>query len=276
MSYLNEDRDFFAASFSREFDGMAFEHEELSSDDTDTEVEGHRHIGGMFFSIFKRENDSLGDDCFALLADAESQPEGYYLRTCSKLKTVHQSRMKMFEAFNETVALHNRIVNALSSKIEFLRSSTSSRTDTDTREFLESISALRFQIARCQSQIKELNAQCEIAQSDATSAKNRLRCMEESSRMKSKTIAELTERIEGYKNLLKTEGEKRFKLQEELVEARKRSRNAKGVVAFLNKRIRAVIKCVRKGSKNQSDEGGEIVSNCHVLGTYDDIIGSPV
>lgn len=236
------------------------EREELSDSDNEDHYPAVRcELAQSYLRQFRSDNDTLGDGLMVLLDSAETiskerSCEGYYLATCSHLKKLSETRMSMDGALNNLVAHHqqahkycstHRIQHVLREN-QFLKETIESTTRElrQTRDKMEEIQRSKEGLCACLE--RQINNRYEA----------RIRELEA-------TLAD----AEADRDDIKTQ---RTILRQEVADLKKQSRGHRSVVAFLNKRLRAVIKSIRAGAKVA---GGP---KCHILGTYDDVLGVSV
>lgn len=229
-------------------DELDFEREELSrssSEDAQVQVQVPAPMRcEIAVSMLKqmRDNDEeMGAVLMDLLENAEAQSEGYYVATASALKRIHETRMENLRLHNDLVAHHQR-------------SHAFCATNTATRNDLESANRrLTAKSMRLEQEIGSLRTEIETLEQTASQAesayKNRLECL----------TVQFEHRDADYRSKLQT-------LRAELSEEKQKQTEHRRLISFLNKKLRGVVKQVREGGHPK----------CHVLGTYDDVLGAPV
>lgn len=241
---------------------MDFEREELS--DSDGEREPQRvavrcELAQDYLRQFRDDNTTLGDGLMSLLEGAETVSkeracEGYYLATAHHVKKLYETRMSMDGALNNLVAHHQRCHQYCQSR--------------QIQDILRENSVLKRTVETTTSDLRTVRGQLE----DSRSRNERLsECLEAQFKCRYETKIRVLEdelaRVLTDRDDIKAS---RQQLRQEVADLKKQMRNNRSVVAFLNKRLRAVIKSIRAGAKVGTGP------KCHILGTYDDILGVPV
>jgi len=210
-------------------------------------------------------DNQLGDGLYRLMEDAETvskerNAEGYYLATCQHIKTLHEVRMRSLETVTGIVAHHNR-------------THMTCRSDVVRRNQLE----LERRIRATENRNHELERSNEVLrmqirderETQITLCENRMRCLklQYESRCENQ-LKQHTELLEKLNATIVSDTAEILTLRNELQEVRKKNKCSRNVIAFLNKRVRDVVRSIRK---NKNDGGPK----CAVLGTYDDVLGAP-
>lgn len=211
------------------------------------------------------DND-LGDGLYKLMEDAETvskerNAEGYYLATCQHIKTLHEVRMKSLETVTNIVAHHNR--THMSCRSDVIRRSNEQLqrrlNDMELRNH-----QLDFDNAELRAQLRD------VRESQQAAMESRMRCLKAQyeSRYENQ-LKQHTELLEKLNATIASDTVEILTLRKELQEVRQKNKSSRNVIAFLNKRVRDVVKSIRK---NKTDGGPK----CAILGTYNDVLGIPV
>lgn len=205
------------------------------------------------------DND-LGDGLYKLLDDAETistekSAEGYYLKTCAHLQKLSATRTASLNEINDLVAHHNR-------------AHMYCRTESIRREN----ELLRSRVTQHHDTITVLRRQLEDARSDALSSnESRIRCLtaQYESRCANQK-KELETKLDSAMDVIRGDAITITDLRKQLQESRKKQKSSKNVISFLNRRVREIVKSIRKGGASSGSD-----PKCHILGTYDDVLGAP-
>jgi hypothetical protein len=238
-----------------------FEREELSQSSSDG---GQAHapqpakrcdIAQSMLRRMREVDNEMGDGLMSLLETAEAQPEGYYLATANRLKTIHEHRMENLSLHNELVAHHQR-AHAFCDETKASRD----RLEQRNAELLKMTTTLQGELKKANDEtfkmsvrLKDLEQQTEALECTANGFQNQIECL---------TI-QLESRNKGYRAKLKA-------MEAALAEEKRKQSSHRRLISFLNKKTRDIVKRVREGV------AGTGRPKCHVLGTYDDVLGAPV
>ena len=215
------------------------------------------------------DND-IGDGLYRLLEDAETiskerSAEGYYLATCQHIKTLHAVRVESLATADAIVAHHNR--THMSCRTNVIR-----RTNVSLERRLRNMEERNHELERSNDVLRQ-----QVTTTQTISEQhmqNRIEClkMQFESRYEARLENQArihTELMDTLKRTIVADTVEINTLRKELIDARHKNKSSKSVIAFLNKRVRDVVRCIRK---NKTDGGPK----CAILGTYDDVLGAPV
>jgi chromosome segregation ATPase len=236
-----------------------FEREELSrssSEDAQQQPPAVKRCDIAFGMLERmREVDTeLGERLMTLLEAAEGQSEGYYLATANRLKAIHEGRMENLRLHTELVALHQR-AHAYCDADSSAKRRLEARNDEllmMTRNLERDLGVAKDEVRRLGFRLVDLEKQTDSLTSTADGYKNQIECLN----------VQLKSREESYRAKLRG-------LEASLSEEKRKQTTHRRLISYLNKKIRGVVKSVREGYAAGRP-------NCHILGTYDDVLGGPV
>ena len=246
-----------------------FEREQLyTSDSEDDAMPAHRcSLAQDNLRVFRSKNTDLGEGLMSLLENAEAVAsekdcEGYYLTTCQQLKVLHEHRMAMDRSFNDVVAHHQRIHNSCNA-----HHSVRQNLDSEVLRLNNEVRASRLRNSDLTNELEALRSRINME----GNWQSRLECLKAQYDSRIKGIKATHEAEMKAKNdVISSDVGTIAGLQAEIRELRRKQQSSRNVVAFLNKRLRQIVKSVR--TKGQAAAH----PICHILGTYSDILGAPV
>ena len=220
---------------------------------------------------FKEENDTVGDSLMSFLEEAEAigeahNAEGYYLRTANRLQKVSGCRTRMFDAFNDLVAHHQRTGPMDNERVELAR--LRSLLDSNDRHIQE----LHVREQRARDKLSEALSRCETMK-ECLEAQFKSRYANKEAELQRK-LREKDEKIRQQDEVISSDQILIGTLRTDLNKAEKQAKTSKSLIGWLNKRVREEVKaarlCVCANKARKSEQ------KCHILGTYDDVLGVPV
>jgi hypothetical protein len=223
---------------------------------------------------FRAENDTLGEGLMILLENAEEiaeehSVEGYYLKAANHLKNLSVCRTNMFNAFNDFVAHHQR------NGVMMDEDDMSPQIVVNMRETIRQIEN-RNTLLQIQNEqaLREMRETRDELMNERGSIGQRMDNLKRSLEAQYKSRyerkeEELLRKIRERDEVILTDGIKLTALRGELQDSNRRAKEAKGLVRFLNIKVREITKKAR-------GRGPPGEPKCHVLGAYDDILGTPV
>jgi hypothetical protein len=237
-----------------------FEQEELSSvssaastpvSSQEAELrEGCRWMEAKMNDLLDCDN-SLGEGLMSFMDDAETisrqkSCEGYYLAACQKLKRISEVRGSLVGVAKEIIQHHNQ--------------TTGSQYVLDQKRQYES------ELQRRQVSQDALNA----------SRLARIRSLENELVTQRRSF---DEELRAARNISQEKEYEIMRLRSSLVREGCVAKTFRRLVKRLNRRIYEITKAARKGCPpplSPTTKTDVCSSKCHILGTYDDMIGLPV
>jgi hypothetical protein len=225
---------------------------------------------------FKEENDTLGDGLMSVLEKAEEvaqnhSAEGYYLETANQLQVLSGCRTRMFNAFNDLVAHHQR-------------AGPMGASESEARVF-----ELRTELGRLRGLLDSNERRVNLLYIREQQALERVKQVQDESFLRIDNLkaslekqfksryenkeAELYRKLRTQEEVISGDQILIASLREDLKKTRQQAKTSKSLISFLNKRVREAVKSARGGSKKKQSRAEP---KCHILGTYDDVLGATI